>query len=241
MIFGHNENFRITVLNMKKISITLIILLMCILTLKFVSKPFANSDTIMGRISNILNKNNKIELKCIDFYKKDVSITWKSEDFEQKFIIKNGRKINEMRYDYGPNRFSIQLSNGLIFNVGHFKTNCWHSHRYKFEITKKDDGYKIIFIANGPDYERDELMFDLSGIRNGIVKSFYANGNCSYEGNYKNGLREGSFVYYHRNGKIRVIDNFENDTLRGYTHFDKDGNLERKIKYVNGVKMEDND
>ena len=112
---------------MKKTLIILLILILGgILTLKFVSKSFVNSDTIIGRISNILNRNNKIDLNCYGINKSDIDIIWITEETKPKLVIEEGKETGKIGHIYGPNRFKILLKNGLEFKVGHFKTNNWH-------------------------------------------------------------------------------------------------------------------
>ncbi len=226
----------------KRLIIILILGLIGILTLKLVSKPFANTDTIIGRISNILNKNNTIDLNCIGIEKKEINITWYPEMIDTNQIIRKGRQVGKIGYEYGPNRFRILLKNGLVFNVGHFKTNNWHSHRYEIGITKDTLGYKLEFIAKGPDFERIEQDFNLKGAPNGQIIAYYKNGVCSFKGKYVQGLKQGHFIYYHRNGKVRSTVDYLDDELHGYkTDFDENGNIKWKTEYVNGQKIKKNE
>ena len=58
---------------MKKVLIILLILIVgSVLTLKFVSRTYFDSDTIMGKIANILNRNNKIDLSCEGIDRDDI-------------------------------------------------------------------------------------------------------------------------------------------------------------------------
>lgn len=134
-----------------------------LLALKFASKPFANSDSIIGRISNILNKNNTLEFECNGLNITDVQIIWKPEIAEEKVVYKNGKQIGKIGYEYGPNKFDVLLKNGFRFSVGHFKTNNWHSHRYRIKLKKNNSGYLLHFNANGPNKESYEMKFDLMG------------------------------------------------------------------------------
>jgi antitoxin component YwqK of YwqJK toxin-antitoxin module len=223
----------------KKLLIILISGLIGILILKIISKPFANSDMIIGRISNILNRNNSINLKCVGIDQKDVKVTWASDYTKPKLILENGKRSKKIEHFYGPNRFEIQLTNGLKFNGGHVKTKNWHSHRYEINVLKDSNGYKICFEAKGPDFEKYEQSFDLNGLLNGQEIGYNENGKYSYRGQYAKGLKQDSFIYYHNNGQIRVINEFLNDTLNGYvTNFDENGNLISKKKYINGQKIE---
>ena len=224
---------------MKKVFIIVLILILgSILTLKFVSRPFANSDTIIGRISNILNRNNKVDLSCTGIDRANINITWYSETANSRLIIKNGEQVGKIGYEYGSNGFRIKLKNGLEFTVGHFKTNNWHSHDYEFKIIRDTLGYRIKFIANGPDFEWYEQCFDNSGLPNGMVCGQFENGNFSYMGNYGNGLREGRFV----DGRIRSTIDYVNDTLNGFViDYEENGKTLWKTKYVKGHEVKENE
>jgi antitoxin component YwqK of YwqJK toxin-antitoxin module len=223
----------------KRLIILFISVIIGIFILKTISKSFANTDTLFGRISNVLNDNNTVEICCIGLDKKDIDISWNSETTEPIFIIENGRKTHKVGYEYGKNQFNIKLPNDLDFKVGHFKTNNWHSHRYEFNINKDSNGYKIGWVAIGPDFEKYEQSFDLNGQQNGQVIGYYENGKYSFRGQYEHGLKQKKFIYYHNNGQIRVINEFLNDTLHGYsTDFDESGNLIGKTKYIKGQRIE---
>jgi len=225
----------------KRLIKVLIIGFISVLILKFLSKPFANSDSILGRISNLLNSNNLIELNSVGLDKKNIDLIWYPELTDSVLIIKNGKQVGEIGYNYGPNRFKIFLSNDLEFKVGHFKTNNWHPHQYKIDVSKDSSGYRIGFTANGNDYERLEKSFNNDGLLEGQMISFLENGNCSFQGDYKNGLKhglkQGLFKYYHKNGKIRATTQYLKDTLHGIvTKFDENGNQIRMEKYIKGKR-----
>jgi antitoxin component YwqK of YwqJK toxin-antitoxin module len=205
-----------------------------IVSLKFISRE---SDSIFLRISNELFDNNRIELKCDGIETKDVDVVWRSEDNE-KVIIKSGRKINKIGNDYGPNELEVKISNNIVFKLGNWKTANWHTHNYRIDIKKGLNGYKVNFIANGIDYEREEEEFDINGKRNGFYKSYYENGNLSVQGTYTNGLEEGQFIYYFKNGNIRATTDYLNGKINGYRiSYTPDGKIEFKTKYSFGNEI----
>lgn len=147
----------------KPISILLLLILVSLLGLKLISKSYANSDTLLCRISNLLNRNNTIQLTCHGLVKSEVSIKWYSDDVSDKSVIKNGRETKKISNHYGPSYFLITLENGQSAKVGHFKTNNWYSHNYKFDITKSDQKYRVKFVAEGPndvEYEKDFITLE---------------------------------------------------------------------------------
>lgn len=147
--------------------LTYLILLIVVLaigyvSLKHISKPYRNSDTIIGRISNILNENNKIEIECFGVEENKVDVSW-HPDVEGKIIIKSGKQVGKIGHEYGPNSFHIIINKNVSFKVAHMKTNNWHSHNYKIQLTQDSKGYKVNFIAEGPNATSYSNEYDLKG------------------------------------------------------------------------------
>ena len=147
----------------QRLIIILIFGLVSIGILKVISKPFASSDNTIGRLSNLLNWNNTIEINCIGLDKQNIDLIWYPDMTDSILIIEQGRQVGKIGYEYGPNRFKILLSNDIEFSVGHNKSNDWHSYKYEINILKDSNGYKIGFTANGPDFKKYEQSFDLNG------------------------------------------------------------------------------
>ena len=160
---------------------------------------------------------------------------------DARSVIKNGKEVGRIGYEYGSNGFKIRLTNGLEFTVGHFKTNNWDAHKYEFSVFRDSSGYTIKFIADGPDFEWYEQCFDQNGIPNGIVCGQFKNGNYSYIGDYKKGLREGRFIYYNRDGRIRSTLDYQDDELNGFViDYDEQGGMLWRSEYVNGHEISKN-
>lgn len=147
----------------KKLSIIIILIISGLVILKFVSKPFVNNDSTLGRISNLLNNNNIIYINCEGITKEEVRITWSSDTGKSKIVFRSGNNVGRIGHEYGNNSFTIYLNNKLEFRVNHFKTNNWHSHKYKFKIVKDNQKYKIKFIADGPNFVEFEDNYNLEG------------------------------------------------------------------------------
>ncbi|MGB9697739.1 MAG: toxin-antitoxin system YwqK family antitoxin, partial [Ignavibacteria bacterium] len=47
----------------------------------------------------------------------------------------------------------------------------------------------------------------------------YDNGNLYSKGNYKNGVKEGSWEYYYNNGNLQSKGNFKNGKQEGYWEY----------------------
>ena len=70
----------------------------------------------------------------------------------------------------------------------------------------------------------------------GKVKDIFNNGQISYEGKYKSGLKSGSFITYYNNGQVKKQANFIKGNIEGKVEeFHKNGNIKRRIEYKNGI------
>ena len=70
----------------------------------------------------------------------------------------------------------------------------------------------------------------------GFFKDYYRSGSKNRQGNYKRGLRNGTFNKYWPNGELRTQAIFENDTEHGLTvEYYKDGTMKREIPYDQGT------
>lgn len=147
----------------KKLIVIPAIILVGVITLKYISKPYVNSDTLLGRVSNILNTNNLLSLNCDGLDMNEVKIFWNSGNNNSKIIFSDSKQIGRIGHEYGHNNFEILLNNGLKFNLGHFKTNNWHAHKYKIGLIKEPQKYKVKLEATGPNSVNFEKHFDLNG------------------------------------------------------------------------------
>ena len=138
---------------MKKLILILVGTIVILIGLKYISKPFTNEDSVLGRISNQLNANNKITLECQGLEPSDVDITWDTELSKSKTIIHEGQLIGKIGHEYGPNKFTVNINDKPILSFSHFKTNNWHYHNYDFSVLIKGDSISIHFSAIGPDYK----------------------------------------------------------------------------------------
>lgn len=119
--------------------------------LKYVSKLFRNTDSILGRISCVMNRDNTIEVNSKDIDINNIMILWQPDFLDSQIVYKDGSCKSKIGYEYGQNYFQVNYNGIQISKVGHFKTNNWHSHDYKFEIRKDDRNYITKFKAIGPN------------------------------------------------------------------------------------------
>lgn len=174
-------------------TITTVILLLGILFgFKEAIKPFRNSDSILGRISNLINRNNHIKVQSNYFDLKEVEIIWISEFDESRTVYKNGKEKEKIGHIYGHNRFIVKHREEEIIKSGHFKTNNWHSHDYIFIInTISDNLYSINFIVDGPNEHKSIDTIPINMENKGIkIKDLPIDSFPEYSTQYSNEIFE---------------------------------------------------
>lgn len=136
---------------MNKTLKTIFIIILLTFGLKLISKHYRNTDTILGRISTIINKDNFIKVYTKGLDDKELEITWYT-DFSRPIVVyKFSKNRSKIRHEYGVNRFQIIYHGNIISEPFHFKTNNWHSHEYLFDIEKNKSMIYIKFNAIGPN------------------------------------------------------------------------------------------
>ncbi len=83
-------------------------------------------------------------------------------------------------------------------------------------------------------YESGQLRWEgnfKDGKREGIAKSYYESGQLWKEANLKNGKQHGLVREYYQNGTIKYIDTYEYGTMISQKKYDEDGNLESEQDY----------
>ncbi|WP_304206856.1 toxin-antitoxin system YwqK family antitoxin [Fusobacterium perfoetens] len=91
-------------------------------------------------------------------------------------------------------------------------------------------GYKGIMHGKLQEVEYD------NGILDGEFKKWYKNGNLMVEAKYKDGKRVGETKIYDENEKIEKICFYKDDKLDGKYETYKNGEIFEKGKYKNGIK-----
>lgn len=118
---------------------------------KEVSKQFRNTDSLLGRVSGLINRDNHIKIKSNSIDLSEIEIVWTPEFKKSKTIYKNKKETGKIGHIYGLNSFTILHNQNEVIKTGHFKTNNWHSHDYEFNIEKYTNLYIMNFEAKGPD------------------------------------------------------------------------------------------
>ncbi|MCY6958023.1 toxin-antitoxin system YwqK family antitoxin [Clostridium brassicae] len=107
---------------------------------------------------------------------------------------------------------------------------------------------KNFILSNGIDYDELEVDYDRFGDKefiisegkekffSGITYSLFPNGNLEFYAFFRDGFKEGDFVEFYKDNKIKCIQNMQ----RGRTHgirriFYKDGTKKLEARYEYGV------
>lgn len=79
--------------------------------------------------------------------------------------------------------------------------------------------------------EKQEEISYRDGIKNGPYIFWFPNGEKMFEGTYKNGLLDGTFTQWYDNGEIDYIAHYENGRPSGtWEYYSKEGKLLSKQK-----------
>lgn len=103
--------------------------------------------------------------------------------------------------------------------------------KIKVDVQAKDE-YKIIngmtekttLYPNGKLWSKTE--YNKKGLKHGVEKIYYKNGNLSSEEHWKNGRRYGVYKYYYENGKLESEGILENGQTKFAKYYDEKGNME---------------
>ncbi|MGF6907664.1 toxin-antitoxin system YwqK family antitoxin [Fusobacterium sp. PH5-44] len=101
-------------------------------------------------------------------------------------------------------------------------------------LYKDDIPYSGIAYLYYDDNQIDEIMFE-NGIKNGSFIFYYGDGKIRTIGKYKKGKREGAAFTFYKSSKRYSYLLYKNDFLHGLsTLFYENGNLQKKSYYNNG-------
>ena len=79
-----------------------------------------------------------------------------------------------------------------------------------------------------------------NGVREGVMKTFYAEGNVRQTFMYKNGVREDTARWLYEDGKVFRETLYKNDTMNGdQTQYYKTGKVRAVLSYINGARTPD--
>jgi TonB family protein len=153
----------------------------------------------------------------------------------------NGRKKDSGRLDDNrkTGNWTTWYPNGKIAALGSY------SNQYEFDIpgfaarTRKEQrNLKWYFLQDKPDVKtglwntwyvngqiKDSLFYTLKGLREGIAKSWYENGNTESAGVYFQDKETGTWEWFYTNGKPATKEKYTSGKLNSMECFDSTGTL----------------
>lgn len=114
------------------------------------SLRFITEHSLLKRIKYKLVDNHGVFVETDDDLDiKNVSIKWICSKGE-KFIFRNGKRVNRLGYDGGEYEFQVYYKDSLIKGLGHVKSVWDNTNDYYFKISHKDK-ISATFKVVGPD------------------------------------------------------------------------------------------
>ena len=107
-------------------------------------------------------------------------------------------------------------------------------------LTCNNIGVLLLFERVISDFSEKKLQESkyLKGLRHGTHKEWWENGNKKLQGRYKSGHKNGRWVGYFENGKIKSETNYKNGIEDGLdTRWHKNGVKHSKGTYQKGEKV----
>jgi antitoxin component YwqK of YwqJK toxin-antitoxin module len=99
-----------------------------------------------------------------------------------------------------------------------------------------DTGYTGILQSYSGNHLVKEVTLK-NGVRNGLMKTFYANGLLYQTFWYENGLRQDTGKWYYESGRVFRTTPFKNDSSDGVqTQYYESGAVRAKLSFVNGLR-----
>ena len=163
------------------------------------------------------------------------------------YILNNGAIYEKGSFDSNGKRTGYWESfdhTGFLNSTGSYK-NGEYDNTYVIRNAIKDTTLLITYEegkANGllkyyEDGALSESKYLKNGELNGPLKSYYLNTPeiLYYEGNFKDGLADGHFKYYYKNGKLRKEAHYSNNIqVKTEKIYHLNGQLEAEIPVVEG-------
>ena len=158
-------------------------------------------------------------------------------------LLFKGEYLNGMKNGKGRDYYNDAFSHIIKFEGEYFDGKIWNGKGYNYkngnEEFKIEDGEGIV-----KEYDKNnKLIFDgeyKNGLRNGKGKEFYENNELKFDGEYKNGLRNGKGKEFYENEKLLFDGEYLNGLRHGFgKEYYKNGKLLFEGEYLNGKRNGD--
>jgi TonB family protein len=106
-----------------------------------------------------------------------------------------------------------------------------------FKMFQRDGGWVVARFNDQQVILQEEMYLDsLLSVKNGSHKE-YRDGRLSLSGMFSNSKKDGKFITYMADGKIREMDIFHQDTLKSRYYYHPDGAKKEERIYENGMMV----
>jgi len=145
-----------------------------------------------------------------------------------KFVNDSINGPLEVLYKNGKKRESLFFKNGFLEGnqTGYFMDGS----------IKKLETWKQQRKISAKEYDKEKRLVSI--YENDIEKktSYHSNGSIHSKTTFKNGLKDGSFSYFHDNNKLKTIEIWKNDTLYSEKQWYDNGCIASISNFKNGNK-----
>ena len=136
-------------------------------------------------------------------------------------------------------KFDVSRNEKLIAKsdfINHYKSFS-ESQLHEFSFLPKTDGPKTFYYLNGGIYGQGEMK---NKKENGSWTYWHENGKKAREGVFNQGVREGTHTYWYSNGNLRGTGGFKNDKADGeWIMYSEDGTEKVEQLYKEGELVKD--
>lgn len=95
------------------------------------------------------------------------------------------------------------------------------------------NGISKAFFENGQ--VADERNWEMD-VENGVWRQYYPSGKLKLETRVDNGIRNSVYYTYYENGRFEVQGHYKNDRMEGeWVYFDNSGKEVKRVKYTDGI------
>lgn len=201
---------------------------------KFKEGPFANDEKngtwkTWYENGTLLMEGNYLNGKEDGIWKNH----WDDGKLKNTATFTNGQ-LNGKWHSYLPGG---QLSIEGAYKNG-YKTGVWKDY-FESGRPRELKTYKVIKTKSNVNRNGKNKKVNYSSELNGKFQAYSdKDGNLMEEGNYKNGVKVGTWTAYHPGGRLKaVVSNYKNGKLDGeMATYDKRGKIMSSVEYKNGLK-----
>jgi hypothetical protein len=141
----------------KSISILIGVILLGLLILGLSAHRQRDKHCLTTQLSSRLFDLNDIKIKVSDSLN---VMDFKIKNLNSgKLVFENGKFRKGIKNEYGFCLFNVYYKDSLLYEIGHFKFNNWHTNDYTFVFESTVNYINPTLIISGPDKDKGELFY----------------------------------------------------------------------------------